>query len=234
VNGRREQGRVNAMGVSFASALGVAAGVDRTGERIGSLDLTGFGHIEIGTVGPEDRVILDPRPPDLRIGVNFGSSRSGLDDAVIADYLAALRLSWSRADYLCANLSSPRAGRDGNSAGAAALLRLLRRERDLLAEECGRRIPLLVKLAAGNEGEPPPAALRDARKLGLDGVVLVCGGLSAVAEARRQIGGLALISVGGVGNAGDAAARLAAGADLVQVHTAFVAGAFRLGQTRRA
>ena len=40
--------------------------------------------------------------------------------------------------------------------------------------------------------------------------------------SRRDDGGLSIISVGGIMNAADARARLAAGATLVQVYTGFV------------
>jgi dihydroorotate dehydrogenase len=48
-----EAGRAtSAMGLAFANPLGLAAGVDRTGALIPSLNAHGFGHIEIGTITP--------------------------------------------------------------------------------------------------------------------------------------------------------------------------------------
>ena len=88
------------MGLAFDSPFGLAAGVDRNGENIASLDLDGFGHIEIGTITAGERVEIGARPKSLRIGVNIGSSRSGLDEKVVADYCAVLRQVYTRADYL--------------------------------------------------------------------------------------------------------------------------------------
>ncbi|WP_296712407.1 dihydroorotate oxidase [Rhodoblastus sp.] len=212
------------MGLAFSSPLGVAAGIERTGERLGSLELEIFGHIEIGTFFPNDRISLAERPSHLRVGINFGSARLGLDRDVIADYLAALRQVQPFADYLCANLSAPRAGRDGNSAEVRRLLSDLRAERDRLAARNGRRTPLLVKFGAGMAGAPFPAALQEAKDLDLDGIVLVCADLVRIAEVRAGIEEAVLISVGGVRGSDDVVLRLGAGADLVQTHNAFAEG----------
>jgi dihydroorotate dehydrogenase len=205
----------------------VAAGIDRTGAKRASLDLSGFGHIEIGTVTPGDRIELAERSRDVLVGVNFGSSRSGFCDEVVAEYCAALRLAYSHADYLCANLTSPRGERDGNSPSVVALLRRLCAERALLAKERGERKPLLVKLRAGQAGEPLPMALDAARQFGFDGIVLVSDDLRRIAGVKDRIGDLALFSVGGVKSAEQAGKRFAAGANFVQTHSAFAADGAR-------
>lgn len=214
---------VSAMGLTFAGPLGVAAGVDRDGQKVASLDLSGFGHIEVGTVTPETSIALAASPPGLRIGVNFGSSRQGLDNSVIADYCAALRNAYVHADYLCANLTSPRGDRDGNSAGVGDLVARLKVERDHLAVMSGVLKPLLLKVAAGETGAPLPGALVEASRRELDGIVLVSSDLRRIESVRRAME-LTLISVGGVATAEDVAARISVGASLVQVHAAFVAG----------
>jgi dihydroorotate dehydrogenase len=215
---------IKAMGLTFAGPLGIAAGVDRNGGRIASLDLFGFGHVEIGTITPDNRLAMGERPPGLRIGISFGASRVGLDAGVIDDYCAALADAYPHADYLCANLSSPRAGRDGNSHGVDRLIARIGEERDRLAAGSGCGKPVLLKLAPTASGEGVPVALAEAKRRKFDGLVLACFDPRAVAEARDRIGGLTLISVGGVRTASDVATRLAAGADLVQVHSAFVDG----------
>ncbi|WP_374547348.1 dihydroorotate oxidase [Rhodoblastus sp.] len=216
---------VVAMGLTFAGPLGVAPGVDRDGGQIGALDLDGFGHIEIGTVTPQTRIAIGARPRNLRVGINFGSERQGLNESVIADYCAALRGAYSHADYLCANLSSPRGGRDGNSPGASALIARVLEERDKFAAASGRCKPLLVKLAASHGDDRLPIALVEARGQKLDGLVLACSDLGVIARTRELIADLTLISVGGVTTAADVASRLAAGATLVQTYSAFVNGA---------
>ena len=219
----RESAPINAMGLTFAGPVGVAAGVDRDGSRMASLELAGFGHIEIGTVTPETRMAIARRPRHLRIGINFGSLRQGLDDAVVDEYCAALRAAHGQADYLCANLTSPRGGRDGDTPGVENLLRRLRAERDRLTERSGRMAPLLVKVGAGRGDDPAPRAIAAARRLRLDGVVLVCADLRRIAAVKDSMGDLALVSVGGIATAAEIGARMKAGASLVQAYSAFVA-----------
>jgi dihydroorotate dehydrogenase len=160
----------------------------------------------------------------LRIGVNFGSSRPGLGEAVIADYCVALRMAYPHADYLCGNLSAPHSGRDGGAPGALDLIAQLKTERDRLAAAMGVRRPLLMKLAAGEGDQPLPAALAESCRLELDGIVLVSSDLRRIAAVSRAVAPLSVISVGGIETAAHVVARLAGGATLVQVHKAFVAG----------
>jgi dihydroorotate dehydrogenase len=215
-------GGVTAMGLSFASPLGLAAGVDRNGQNMASLDLAGFGHIEIGTITAREKLNMSERPASLRIGVNIGSSRCGLDDQVVDDYVAALRQAYPFADYLCANLTSPRSGRDANSQGVVELVGQLKTERDFCAAAIGRRVPLLIKIDGGEQSDPFPTAVLAARRQELDGIVLVCSCLRRITGVKRQLDSLTLISVGGISNAEQANSRINAGAALIQVHQAFV------------
>ncbi|WP_296714999.1 dihydroorotate oxidase [Rhodoblastus sp.] len=224
-------GSVTAMGLSFASPLGLAAGVDRDGENIASLDLAGFGHIEIGTITGKEKLNMSGRPASLRIGVNIGSSRYGLDDQVIDDYLVAMRHAYPFADYLCANLTSPRSGRDANSLGVVELVGRLKTERDLCAAAIGRHAPLLIKIDGGEQSDPIPTAVLEARRQELEGIVLVCSCLRRIAGIKRHLDSLTLISVGGIGDAEQANSRINAGAALVQVHRAFVEN--KVGDLRR-
>ncbi|MCF0253076.1 MAG: quinone-dependent dihydroorotate dehydrogenase [Duodenibacillus sp.] len=51
---------VEVMGLSFPNAVGLAAGMDKTGEHVTALGSLGFGHIEAGTVTPR------PQPGNAR------------------------------------------------------------------------------------------------------------------------------------------------------------------------
>jgi dihydroorotate dehydrogenase len=216
------------MGLNFAGRLGVAAGVDRNGQTFASLDLAGFGHFEIGTITPDKRLAIDERPPGLLIGVNFGASGSGLNDEIIDEYCAAMADAFPAADYLCANLSSPRVGRDGDSQGVDRLIARVAEKRDMLAAERGCWKPLLLKLNLTVGCKRLPAALSEAKRQEFDGLVLECSDQAAIAEARNRIAGLTLISVGRVRTACDVARRLSVGADLVQIHSAFIDGTAQL------
>ncbi len=217
---------VKAMGLTFSNPLGLAAGFDRTGALIPTLAPLGFGHIEVGTVSPQTAVPADTKPAStgVRIGVNIGSARRGLDERVIADYAAAFRRVAAWADYVVANLSSPFAERDGNSDGVDLLIRHLCEVRDGLSTQTRRRVPLLVKVEGGPQGSVLPAAIAGARRHGLDGIVLVSSCVRRISEVSDYLTGAAVIAVGEVATAEDFEARIAAGAALVQIYTAFVRG----------
>jgi dihydroorotate dehydrogenase len=215
---------VEAMGLRFGNPLGLAAGFDRTGRLIASLAPLGFGHIEVGTITPGTANLALPASPraHLRIGASIGSARRGIDWRVVADYVAALRRVWSRADYVVANLSSPFLARQLDTPGVEALIEALGEARRSLGDETGCRRPLLVKVTCGPPDTPLPAALKSVRRHRLSGAVLVSSSLRQIAAAREHLDGAALISVGGATSAADVRARLAAGAALVQIYTTFV------------
>lgn len=58
--------RVDCLGLRFANPLGVAAGLDKDAEAIGSLMALGFGHVETGTVTPTPQP-GNPKPRVWRI-----------------------------------------------------------------------------------------------------------------------------------------------------------------------
>ncbi len=214
---------VEAMGLSFANPLGLAAGFDRRGTMIRRLARLGFGHIEIGTVTPGVQLGYS-RPPARgpRIGVNIGSQRYGLDDNVIADYVTTLEAVFEKADYLVANLSSPFAGRHADTCGIERLIVHVKEAYEKCAAATGCRKPLLLKVQGGADGAPMPAAVSEAHRCGFDGVVLVSSSIRRIAAFADYLDHMALISVGGIVSADDMSVRLAAGAMLVQIYTSFL------------
>lgn len=216
---------VKAMGIEFPNALGLSAGFDRTGALVPALADMGFGHVEVGTVTATAALsVTEPTRSGPRIGVNIGSARLGLDTQVIADYCACYRGVAAAADYVVANLSSPHAERDGNSPHVDLLIRRLGEVRDALLRNCGFYVPLLVKVEGGASGSPLPTAISLAKCCALDGVILVSSCTRRIAAIREHLDGLALISVSGIATLEDAEERIAAGATLVQIYTAFVRG----------
>ncbi len=217
---------VTAMGLAFANRLGLAAGFDRTGELLPSLRAVGFGHVEVGTITPATGHARTLRQSDVRvrIGINFGSARHGLDDGVMEDYTTAMKQVFGVSDHLVANLSAPLLRRDGNTPGVETLVKRLSVTRDVLSAVSGCRKPLLLKLEAGADGKTFPAAIMAARVCGLDGVVLVSDCLARIRAISSYLSGLAVISVGGIRSADQVRSRIAAGATLVQVHSAFANG----------
>jgi dihydroorotate dehydrogenase len=130
------------------------------------------------------------------------------------------------------------------------LLQTLLATRDELAERVGWRVPLVVKLSPDLSADELAATAQVIRELGVDGVIATNttveraavaglahadrpGGLSGeplraravavIAQLRTLLGPqMTLIGVGGISSAADAAAMLAAGADLVQVYTGLI------------
>jgi len=127
------------------------------------------------------------------------------------------------------------------------------RERDRqLVRQHGRKVPIFVKIAPDLDDEQVDLIAATLKKHRIDGVVATnttisrdavkhlrhgdeAGGLSGapvlaasnrvVAQLRAALGkGFPIIGVGGVMSGADAAAKIAAGADLVQIYTGFIYG----------
>jgi dihydroorotate dehydrogenase len=184
------------------------------------------------------------------VGVNVGANKDA--DDRIADYVLGVRRFAGLGDYITINISSPNTPGLRDLQGREALTRLLgcvldAREGVLSG---GERCPLFVKLApdldeaaledslavietSGVEGiivsnttNARPADLRGAAKGepgGLSGRPLFAPSTAMLRAVRARLGdGTALIGVGGVDGAPAARAKLAAGADLVQLYTGAV------------
>jgi len=274
---------VEALGLTFPSPFGVAAGFDKDARGIRGLGQLGFGHVEVGTItaraqpgNPKprlfrlipDRAVINrmgfnnhgaaaavPRlaresARGIRpiIGVNIGKSRVVDVDDAIPDYLDSTRLLAPHADYLVVNVSSP------NTPGLRGL-----QELDKLAplleavRGAAGAVPVLVKIAPDLTDDEVRRIADLVVRLGLDGIIATnttlsreglktpaaevaamgAGGLSGAPLAARALevlrllrasvpAELCVISVGGVESGADVAARLAAGATLVQGYTAFL------------
>ena len=98
---RRGSTPVNAMGLTFANQLGLAAGFDKNAVGIDALAALGFGHVEIGTVTGEPQP-GNPRPrlfrlPEDRAVVNrMGFNNDGAE--VVARRLQARAESLGKLD----------------------------------------------------------------------------------------------------------------------------------------
>lgn len=182
------------------------------------------------------------------IGVNIGKSRVVEVESAIPDYLESTRLLAPHADYLVVNVSSPNtpglrglqeldrlaplleAVRDASD-GTPVLVKIAP---DLSDEEVRRIAHLVVRLnlagivatntTLSREGlVTDPTIVEAAGAGGLSGAPLARRSLEVLRLVRASVPAeLCVISVGGVESAADVAARLAAGATLVQGYTAFL------------
>jgi len=187
------------------------------------------------------------------LGVNIGRNFDTRNERAPDDYVACLRKVYERVSFVTANISSPNTkdlralqGPDGLD----ALLVALAAERDRLAKQHGRRVPLAVKVApdldesgietiadrvvargidaviatnttVSREGVEHLRASRE--QGGLSGAPLKTRATAMVAKLRRLLpASVAIIGVGGIASAADAREKLDAGANLVQLYTALV------------
>ncbi len=187
------------------------------------------------------------------LGVNIGKNAATPLEEANADYTACLRAVYPYADYVAVNVSSPNTPglRElQREAQLRPLLEVLLRARVQLAQEHGRRVPLLVKLSPDMSDAELSSAAGIIGALGIDGVIATnttlqrpgvealeiarqAGGLSGaplralatatVRKLRNELGAqVAIIGVGGIHSAASARDMLEAGADLLQVYTGLV------------
>jgi len=137
-----------------------------------------------------------------------------------------------------------------SDAALDALLTTLEARGRELAARHGRRVPIFVKIAPDLDDTQVQLIARTLKKTGMDGVIATnttiardavrhlphgeeLGGLSGapvfeasnrvIAQLRSELGAaFPIIGAGGVMCGGDARAKIAAGADLVQVYTGFI------------
>jgi dihydroorotate dehydrogenase len=176
------------------------------------------------------------------LGVNVGANKDSVDR--IADYRSGVERAASIADYVTINVSSPNTPGLRDLQHGAALAELL-----AACDAARGRTPLFLKVAPDLDPPAVDAIARAAIDHRVDALIVAnttvsrpalrslnageAGGLSGAplaALSRRRLadfrsateGKLPLISVGGIGDADDAYARIRAGASLVQIYTALV------------
>ena len=182
------------------------------------------------------------------LGINIGKSRATAVEDATEDYLVSARALAPLADYLVVNVSSPNTpGLRGLQeldqlaplltavrAASGSTPLLVKIAPDLRDEEVTRIAELVVRLGLdgiiatnttiSREGLTTDAARVEAIGAGgLSGAPLRARSLAVLRLIRASVpADLCLISVGGVESGADVAARLAAGATLVQGYTAFL------------
>ena len=189
----------------------------------------------------------------ILLGINIGKNLTTAVENALDDYRIALRKVYPHADYIAVNISSP------NTPGLrklqtaeylGELLGGLELEREKLAQEHGRRVPMAVKIAPDLEPQEIAPLVEMLVKHRVDAVIATnttlsragvessvyaseAGGLSGKPLFPRSTGIVArlaeilqgelpIIASGGIFSADDARAKLEAGASLVQIYTGFI------------
>ncbi|WP_457944366.1 quinone-dependent dihydroorotate dehydrogenase [Vreelandella alkaliphila] len=186
------------------------------------------------------------------VGINIGKNLTTSVENALDDYLLCLEAVHGVADYIAVNISSPntpglRTLQFGEQLDA--LLGPIRSRSQELDNALGRKVPLLVKIAPDMSEEEVVLVADSIARNALDGVIATnttvsreavksdpqseeAGGLSGkpVFEAsnrvirllRAQLPTLPIIGVGGIDSGEAAAAKIAAGADLVQLYSGLI------------
>ena len=187
------------------------------------------------------------------LGINIGKNFDTPIERAADDYLICLRKVYSSASYVTVNISSPntknlRQLQQSDELGQ--LLGALKNERERLADQHGRRVPLALKIAPDLD-ENQIAVIADllvthgidaviatnttlardavvhlphgAETGGLSGAPLTAQAQAVTVQLAAKLGGaVPVIGVGGIMNGSDAAARIKAGASLVQLYSGLV------------
>jgi len=187
------------------------------------------------------------------LGVNIGRNRDTPNARAADDYIECLRKVYEHASYVTVNVSSPNTQglRDLQAEDAfGALLARLKSEDASLAQQHGRRVPLVVKIAPDLDNAAIEAIARLLVRHRIDGVIATnttiardavagqrhadeSGGLSgrplrekstAVVRALAKAldGALPIMGVGGVFSGADAREKIDAGATLIQLYTGLI------------
>ncbi len=187
------------------------------------------------------------------LGINIGRNFDTPNDKAVDDYLICLERVYPHADYITVNVSSPNTKNLRELQDAEqldALLGTLNDRRQELADEHGKRVPLVVKVAPDLEDRQIPEIAAVVVSSKFDGLIATNttisrdkvkgmrhadeqGGLSGAPVKHRANEVLAafraalpaevaLIGTGGITAGSDAAEKIRLGADLVQFYTGFV------------
>ena len=187
------------------------------------------------------------------LGINIGKNADTPIERAVDDYLIGLRKVYRAASYVTVNISSPNTKNLRELQDEKPLRELLTQLRDqggALAQQHGKRTPILVKIAPDVDEVQLDGIARAARDCGIDGLIATnttisrpgleneavaaeTGGLSGapllplatetLRRLRARVGDdYPLIGVGGITDAAGACAKREAGADLVQIYTGFI------------
>ncbi|MBS4098532.1 MAG: quinone-dependent dihydroorotate dehydrogenase [Sulfuricella sp.] len=187
------------------------------------------------------------------LGINIGKNFDTPIENAADDYLIGLRKVYEHASYVTVNISSPNTKnlrQLQQSDELENLLGRLKEEQQRLAQQHGKTVPLVLKIAPDLDVTQVIAIADLLLKYQFDGVIATnttlarngveglpnaaeTGGLSGApvriksTTVVKQLslaleGRIPIIGVGGILNAFDAREKMTAGASLVQVYTGFI------------
>lgn len=187
------------------------------------------------------------------LGLNIGKNAATPIERAVDDYLLGLEGVYPHADYITVNISSPNTQNLRTLQGQDELTQLLlplQEKRKALADQHGRQVPMVVKIAPDLSTEQIDVIAGLLPRYGVDGVIATnttltrdavhglphaqeTGGLSGppvhalslqvIARLRQQLGpNYPIIGVGGILSGQQAKEKMAAGANAVQLYTGLI------------
>jgi dihydroorotate dehydrogenase len=199
----------------------------------------------------------------LNIGKNAATPLGQAVDDYVTCLRKVYPLLVQRAGYVAVNISSPNTRDLRSLQGSERLLGSLRDERARLADRHGKRVPMAVKIAPDLDDTELPRIAETLLAHDIDALIATnttvvrdavaglphadeAGGLSGAPLQQRSTavigvlakhlaGRLPIIGVGGIMSGEDAAAKVHAGASLVQIYTGLIyRGPALVAECRRA
>lgn len=200
------------------------------------------------------------------LGLNIGKNAATPIERAVDDYLLGLEGVYPHADYVTVNISSPNTQNLRTLQGQDELSQLLaplQEKRKALADQYGRHVPMVVKIAPDLSTEQVDIIADLLPRHDVDGVIATnttlsrdavqglahaneAGGLSGppvhalslqvIARLRQQLGAdFPIIGVGGIVSGQHAREKFAAGANAVQLYTGLIyKGPALIGECVRA
>ena len=187
------------------------------------------------------------------LGINIGKNFDTPNERAVDDYLICLRKVYAHASYVTVNISSPNTKnlrQLQEKESLENLLSALKTEQGRLAEQYGRYVPVLLKIAPDLTPEQVVEIATLLRKYRFDGVIATnttlsregveglpnaaeTGGLSGAPVREKSTivirhlkaalqEEIPIIGVGGILDGADAQEKIAAGASLVQIYSGLI------------
>jgi dihydroorotate dehydrogenase len=187
------------------------------------------------------------------LGLNIGKNADTPIERAADDYLECLRKVYPYASYVTVNISSPNTKNLRQLQGASeldALLAQLKGEQSRLADQHGRYVPVVLKIAPDIDADQVRNIADALQRHGIDGVIATnttlsrsaveglphaneTGGLSGapvfelsnivIRALRKELGAAyPIIGVGGILDGAGAKAKIDAGASLVQLYSGLI------------
>jgi dihydroorotate dehydrogenase len=187
------------------------------------------------------------------LGINIGKNAVTPIERATDDYLIGLEKAYPLASYVTVNISSPNTKNLRQLQGESeldALLGALKNSQERLADQHGRYVPLVLKIAPDLDADQITQIADALKRHRIDGVIATnttlgregvesnplsneAGGLSGLpvkGKSTRVVsllaaqlkGELPIIAAGGIFSGDDARDKIAAGASLVQLYSGFI------------